>query len=120
MAKSSLLPPAEARTLPSNVKATLRVNSPSPKLVKISRSESVSSLIDMSVGVGKETTEVGATVVNVAGTDVCVEVGSKEEEVGKTSTEKVQPFSTSMINSQVLNNINHLHCFIIFSLSAIS
>ena len=74
----------------------------------------------MSVGVGKETTEVGATVVNVAGTDVCVEVGSKEEEVGKTSTEKVQAFSTSMINSQVLNNINHLYCFIIFSLSAIS
>ena len=106
--------------MPSGMNATLRVNSPSSKLVKISSSESVSSLIEMSVGVGMETTEVGGTVVNVGGTDVCVAVGSKGEGVGKTSTENVQAFSTSVVNRQLLINNNHLLCFIIFSLSAIS
>src|SRR4026209_376054 len=84
MAKSSLLPPAEARTAPSGVKAIVRGDSPSPKLVKISSNESVSALIEMSVGVGRERIEVGATGVNVGGTDVCAAVGREEEVVGKT------------------------------------
>src|SRR6185503_7608843 len=117
IAKSSALPPAEARTAPSGVKARLRGASPSPKLVKISSRESVSTLIDMSVGVGRERIEVGATGVNVGGTNVCVAVG-REEVVGKTSTEKVQALN-SMINMKSMTGRNHLCCFIAFSLSAV-
>src|SRR5215207_133563 len=73
-AKSSVLPPAEARMPLSGMKAKLRVNSPSPKLVKISSRESVSGLIEMSVGVGRKIIEVGATGVNVGGPDNCVAV----------------------------------------------
>jgi len=86
--------------------------------VKISSKESVSTLIDMSVGVGREAIEVGATDVNVGGTDVCVAVGREEAAVGKTSTEKVQAFSNSVVNMQPMIGRNHLRCFIASSLSA--
>src|SRR5215210_2110353 len=93
MAKSSLLPPAEARTVPSCVKAKLRGTSPSPMLVKISSIESVSTLIEMSVEVGRARIAVGAIGVNVEGMEVCAAVGRKDVGVGKISTEKVQAFS---------------------------
>ena len=72
----------------------------------------------MSVGVGRERTEVGATGVNVGGMGVCVAVGREEVvAVGKTSTEKVQAFNNSVVNMQPMIGRNHLRCFIVFSLS---
>jgi len=73
----------------------------------------------MSVGVGRERIAVGAMGVNVGGMDVCAAVGREEVvAVGKTSTEKVQAFSNSVVNMQPMIGRNHLHCFIAFSLSA--
>jgi len=103
--------------VPSGVNATLRGDSPASKLVKISSRESISTLIDMSVGVGKEGIEVGATNVGVAGMGVCVAAVGEEVGVGKTSTEKVQAPSNSMANMQPLISGNHLSCFIVFSFS---
>ena len=106
--------------MPSGVKATLRGVSPSPKLVKISSKESVSSLIDISVGVGSARMAVGAIGVNVGGIDIWVAVGGEEVvAVGKTSIEKVQAFNNNMVNMKPRNGRNQLLCFIAFSLSAV-
>src|SRR6185436_1723937 len=93
----------------------------SPKLVKISSRESVSTLIDMSVGVGRRGIAVGRTIVGIEGMDVSVTVGGEAVGVDKISIEKVQAFSNSVANMQPMIgriSCNPLRCFIAFSLSA--
>jgi hypothetical protein len=53
--------------------------------------------------------------------EVCAVGGREDVGVGKTSTEKVQAFSNSVVNMQTMIgriSRNHLRCFIACSLSA--
>lgn len=72
----------------------------------------------MSVGVTEGATKVTGTGVNVGGRDV--KVGGEEVGVDKTSTEKLQAFSNSELNTKTIIGKYHLRCFIAFSLSTLA
>jgi len=86
--------------------------------MKISSIESVSLLIEMSVGVAEGGTRVIGTGVRVAVGGSDVNVGGKEVGVDKTSTEKLQASSNSALNKIITVN-NCFWCFIAFSLFAL-
>lgn len=72
------------------------------------------ALIDMNVGVAEAEMAVGGTGVEVGDTEATG--GGEEVGVDKTSTEKVQASSSSVINIKLIIMGNHLRCFIAFSL----
>jgi hypothetical protein len=85
--------------------------------MKISSMETVSSRIDMRVGVAEERIAVDGTGVceAVGGIEKDVSVGGEEVGVVKTLTEKLQALSNIMVNTQPTISRNHLRGFIALS-----
>src|ERR1043165_1245489 len=120
MAKSSVLPPAAARTVPFGVNARPRTISFSSKFSKIFSMEVVSARIDTTVGGARGSASVGAGSVEVGDMDDSVGLGAGEVEVDKNSetagvenvwTEKLQASSPMELNIKITMSTNHLWCF---------
>src|SRR6476661_6061278 len=129
MAKSSVLPPAAARTVPFGVNARPRTISFSSKFSKIFSMEVVSARIDIRVGVASGSASVGEGGGKVGRLDGSVALGagdvevdkiSEEEGVGKVWTEKLQASRPSELNTRITINTNHFGCCMAFSLSAVT
>ena len=73
----------------------------------------------MRVGVIVGGIRVDGTAVNVGGRVVSVGERAVGVPTDKTSTEKMQAFSNSIVNTKLLINRNHRYHFIAFSLSAV-